>query len=83
MDRVGLDVVLNIERHYASMRPGLPEGPRKLLRGYIDQGRLGSRAAAGSTTGRAEEREAMTEALRDRLIGAWKLVSCVEEPVDG
>src|SRR5919206_4997485 len=25
MDRVGLDVVLNIEEHYASVRPGLPE----------------------------------------------------------
>lgn len=25
----------------------------------------------------------MTEGLRDQLIGAWKLVSYVEEPVDG
>jgi len=25
----------------------------------------------------------MAEKLRDRLVGAWKLVSCVEEPVDG
>ena len=31
MDRVGLDVVLNIEEHYAAVRAGLPEGPRKLL----------------------------------------------------
>src|SRR5947199_4220147 len=29
MDRVGLDVVLNIEEHYASVRSGLPDGPRK------------------------------------------------------
>jgi hypothetical protein len=25
----------------------------------------------------------MAENLRDQLIGAWKLVSCVEKPVDG
>ena len=47
MDRVGLDVVLNIEEHYASVRPGLPEGPRKLLRQYIDQGRLGVKSGRG------------------------------------
>jgi 3-hydroxybutyryl-CoA dehydrogenase len=47
MDRVGLDVVLNIEEHYASVRPGLPEGPRKLLREYIDQGRLGVKSGRG------------------------------------
>jgi 3-hydroxybutyryl-CoA dehydrogenase len=27
MDRVGLDVVLDIEEHYAAVRPGIPEGP--------------------------------------------------------
>jgi 3-hydroxybutyryl-CoA dehydrogenase len=27
MDRVGLDVVLNIEEHYAQVREGIPEGP--------------------------------------------------------
>ena len=47
MDRVGLDVVLNIEEHYASVRPGLPEGPRKLLREYIEQGRLGVKSGRG------------------------------------
>jgi 3-hydroxybutyryl-CoA dehydrogenase len=47
MDRVGLDVVLNIEEHYASVRPGLPVGPRKLLREYIDQGRLGVKSRSG------------------------------------
>src|SRR5215213_2784184 len=41
MDRVGLDVVLAIEEHYAAVREGIPEGPRKLLREYTDQGRLG------------------------------------------
>jgi 3-hydroxybutyryl-CoA dehydrogenase len=48
MDRVGLDVVLNIEEHYASVRPGLPEEPRKLLREYIDEGRLGVKSGRGS-----------------------------------
>ncbi len=41
MDRVGLDVVLDIEEHYASVRPDIPQGPRNLLREYIEQGRLG------------------------------------------
>jgi 3-hydroxybutyryl-CoA dehydrogenase len=47
MDRVGLDVVLDIEEHYASVRPGIPEGPRKLLRDYVEQGRLGVKSASG------------------------------------
>jgi 3-hydroxybutyryl-CoA dehydrogenase len=47
MDRVGLDVVLNIEEHYASVRQGLPEEPRKLLHDLIDQGRLGVKSGRG------------------------------------
>jgi 3-hydroxybutyryl-CoA dehydrogenase len=47
MDRVGLDVVLNIEEHYASVRQGLPEGPRKLLRKMIDEGHLGVKSGRG------------------------------------
>ena len=47
MDRVGLDVVLAIEEHYADVRPGLPEGPRTLLRRYIDEGRLGVKSGRG------------------------------------
>jgi 3-hydroxybutyryl-CoA dehydrogenase len=47
MDRVGLDVVLAIEEHYASVRDALPEGPRKILRDYIDQGRLGVKSGRG------------------------------------
>jgi 3-hydroxybutyryl-CoA dehydrogenase len=47
MDRVGLDVVLNIEEHYASVRSGLPEGPRKLLHELVDEGRLGVKAGRG------------------------------------
>jgi 3-hydroxybutyryl-CoA dehydrogenase len=47
MDSVGLDVVLAIEEHYASVRPGLPEGPRNLLRRYIDAGRLGEKSGGG------------------------------------
>src|SRR5947199_5796862 len=34
MDRVGLDVVLAIEEHYAAVRDGVPEGPRRLLHEY-------------------------------------------------
>jgi 3-hydroxybutyryl-CoA dehydrogenase len=47
MDRVGLDVVLNIEEHYASVRPGLPEGPRKLLHTLVDEGNLGVKSGRG------------------------------------
>ena len=47
MDRVGLDVVLDIEEHYAAIRPGIPEGPRRLLREYIDNGRLGVKSGSG------------------------------------
>ena len=47
MDRVGLDVVLAIEEHYAEVRAGLPEGPRRLLRQYVDDGRLGVKTGRG------------------------------------
>ncbi len=47
MDRVGLDVVLDIEEHYASVREGIPEGPRELLRDLIRQGRLGVKSGRG------------------------------------
>jgi 3-hydroxybutyryl-CoA dehydrogenase len=47
MDRVGLDVVLDIEEHYCAEHPEYPEGPRKLLRSYVQQGRGGR---SGSTT---------------------------------
>jgi 3-hydroxybutyryl-CoA dehydrogenase len=47
MDRVGLDVVLAIEEHYAAVRDGIPQGPRKLLHEYIDQGRLGVKTGRG------------------------------------
>jgi 3-hydroxybutyryl-CoA dehydrogenase len=47
MDRVGLDVVLAIEEHYAEVRKDLPEGPRKLLQRYVDDGRLGVKSGRG------------------------------------
>ena len=47
MDRVGLDVVLAIEEHYADVRDGIPEGPRTLLRRYVDEGRLGTKSGGG------------------------------------
>jgi 3-hydroxybutyryl-CoA dehydrogenase len=47
MDRVGLDVVLAIEEHYAEVRPGIPDGPRTLLRQYVDEGRLGVKSGGG------------------------------------
>lgn len=47
MDQVGLDVVLAIEEHYAAARPAIPEGPRKLLQEYVDQGHLGVKTGQG------------------------------------
>jgi 3-hydroxybutyryl-CoA dehydrogenase len=47
MDRVGLDIVLAIEEHYADVRTGIPEGPRTLLRRYVDEGRLGTKSGGG------------------------------------
>ena len=47
MDKVGLDVVLDIEEHYAAIRPGIPVEPRQLLKRYIEQGRLGIKSGKG------------------------------------
>src|SRR5215472_6677812 len=47
MDKVGLDVVLDIEEHYAAIRPGIPAEPRQLLKWYIEQGRLGIKSGKG------------------------------------
>ncbi|MEU3964744.1 3-hydroxyacyl-CoA dehydrogenase NAD-binding domain-containing protein [Streptomyces buecherae] len=47
MDQVGLDVVLDIENHYAQERPWLPDGPRELLKTYVDAGHLGVKSGQG------------------------------------
>ena len=47
MDQVGLDVVLDIEEHYCAEHPEYPEGPRRLLRTYLQQDRLGVKSGAG------------------------------------
>jgi 3-hydroxybutyryl-CoA dehydrogenase len=47
MDRVGLDVVLDIEEHYAAIRRGIPAEPRQLLKRYVEQGRLGIKSGKG------------------------------------
>ncbi|MFG2500855.1 3-hydroxyacyl-CoA dehydrogenase family protein [Streptomyces sp. NPDC048441] len=50
MDQVGLDVVLDIENHYAQERPYLPSGPRELLKRYVDAGHLGVKTGEGFYT---------------------------------
>jgi 3-hydroxybutyryl-CoA dehydrogenase len=47
MDKVGLDVVLDIENHYAAENPHLPVGPRELLHQYVDAGNLGLKSGKG------------------------------------
>jgi 3-hydroxybutyryl-CoA dehydrogenase len=47
MDTVGLDVVLDIENHYAAARIGLPPQPREYLRHMIESGHLGVKSGRG------------------------------------
>jgi 3-hydroxybutyryl-CoA dehydrogenase len=47
MDKVGLDVVLDIEEHYAAAKGHSSEGPRALLRRYVHEGRLGQKTGRG------------------------------------
>jgi 3-hydroxybutyryl-CoA dehydrogenase len=50
MDLVGLDVVLDIENHYAEEFPHLPKNVRDLLQGYVDAGKLGVKTGEGFYT---------------------------------
>lgn len=50
MDQVGLDVVLDIENHYAQEGANLPTGPRGLLHTYVDAGKLGVKTGEGFYT---------------------------------
>ena len=47
MDSVGLDVVLDIEEHYAKEDPNISELPRQLLREKVKQGHLGVKSGQG------------------------------------
>jgi 3-hydroxybutyryl-CoA dehydrogenase len=47
MDRVGLDVVLAIEEHYAATRECIPDAPRALLRRLVERGDLGEKSGRG------------------------------------
>jgi 3-hydroxybutyryl-CoA dehydrogenase len=74
MDRVRLDVVLNIEEHYAEVRPGIPEGPRKLLRQHCSaRGRDASTASSASrSTPPPRTRPNRSVALRSDCSLAFK-----------
>jgi 3-hydroxybutyryl-CoA dehydrogenase len=50
MDLVGLDVVLDIENHYAEELPHLPKNVRDLLQAYVDAGKLGVKTGEGFYT---------------------------------
>ncbi|GAB3003403.1 3-hydroxyacyl-CoA dehydrogenase family protein [Mycobacterium bourgelatii] len=50
MDMVGLDVVLDIENHYAQEFPHLPKSVRDLLQSYVDAGKLGIKTGEGFYT---------------------------------
>ena len=46
-DRIGLDVALAVEEHYATIRDSIPAAPRELLRDYVDKGFLGVKSGRG------------------------------------
>lgn len=50
MDQVGLDIVLDIENHYAEEFPYLPKQVRELLQAYVDAGKLGIKTGEGFYT---------------------------------
>lgn len=47
MDVVGLDVVMDIEQHYADARGNISAEPREYLKGFLQQGRLGVKSGRG------------------------------------
>ncbi|KID86736.1 3-hydroxyacyl-CoA dehydrogenase, NAD binding protein [Metarhizium guizhouense ARSEF 977] len=47
MDIVGLDVVFDIEQHYAAARRDIPEQPRSYLASYLEKGHLGAKSGQG------------------------------------
>lgn len=47
MDVVGLDVVLDIEKHYAEARNDIPAEPRLYLEQFIKKGELGVKSGRG------------------------------------
>jgi 3-hydroxybutyryl-CoA dehydrogenase len=50
MDLVGLDVALDVEKHYADEFPHLPTSARDLLQAYVDAGKLGIKTGEGFYT---------------------------------
>ncbi|KAF4993910.1 hypothetical protein FGRMN_6157 [Fusarium graminum] len=47
MDVVGLDVVLDIEQHYADARGNIPNAPREYLQKFLNEGNLGVKSGRG------------------------------------
>ncbi|KAM6504708.1 hypothetical protein FSOLCH5_003637 [Fusarium solani] len=47
MDIVGLDVVHDIEQHYADARGEIPSGPREYLQKFLQRGDLGVKSRRG------------------------------------
>ena len=50
MDVVGLDVVLNIEEHYAEVREGIPAAPREYLQKFMLKNGKGVKEGKGFYT---------------------------------
>ena len=67
MDKVGLDVVLDIEEHYAAIHPELPAGPRELLKHSSRKDGWALRQAKGFIPTMGKRRDA-AEAYRIGLV---------------
>lgn len=50
MDIVGLDVVLDIEQHYAAARGDIPVEPQQYLNRFLQKGHLGVKSGQGFYT---------------------------------
>ena len=74
MERVRLDVVLNIEEHYAEVRPGIPEGPPEAASPAL----LGTRARRFDRIQRVEEHAAAAHAPEPIRGSAFGLLAGVQ-----
>ena len=86
MDKVGLQVVCDIEEHYINERGNIPRFPVDYMRrNYVDKGHLGVATGQGLfdyyTDHEKIQNTSRKQSLRDQLIGAWELVEYTAFPI--
>ena len=85
MDKLDLQNVCNIEKHYIKKRGNIPRYPvNYILRNYVDKGHLGIANGQGlfdhHTNHEQIEKTSRKQSLRDQLIGAWEVSSTLPSP---